>query len=442
METADSGEILFYGQPVRIKSPAQAVKMGIAVLTQEMNVYPDRDIANNVWTNHEPTNTIMVDRTLLYKKTTKLLEQLEIPLDPRMLVSKLGLAEKQMVQVARMLAPHPHVIILDEPTEVLDAHYTSVLFRLIQRLKTQGVSVVYITHKIDEITRICDRVSILKEQTIAETMEVNECDVHRLVTKLFGHIETSAYPKLNLKLGEELLRVCNLTYGNILHDISFTIRRSEILGLAGAVGSGRSTLVKTIYGAVQADSGEIYIRGEKAHIGSPSQATKNGIGYICDERIRSGLFPQLDISSNIISGNLDTAKSLCFVSPGKIKQVGRGFIKRLGIKVYNAEAPIDYLSGGNQQKVVIGKCVNMYSSLVIMDEPTSGLDIASKGDFYNIMNEFVRNGTGILFISSNISELLGMCDRILVMNKGRIVEQFYHNSVSAERLLNSIATES
>ena len=208
VEGIDSGEILFNGEPVRIKSPAHAVKMGIAVLTQEMNVYPDRDIAHNVWTNHEPTNALMVDRALLYKRTERLLEQLEIPLDPHEQVSHLGLAERQMYSLPGCSLPNRVLSSSDEPTEVLDMHYSACCSGSFSVSRPRAYLVVYITHRIDEITRVCDRVSIMKEQTIVETMAVDECDVHRLITKLFGHIETSAYPKLNVKLGDELLRVC------------------------------------------------------------------------------------------------------------------------------------------------------------------------------------------------------------------------------------------
>ncbi|MDD5017487.1 MAG: sugar ABC transporter ATP-binding protein [Eubacteriales bacterium] len=441
IQSMDSGEILFEGMPVKIKSPQQAGRLGIAMLSQEILLYTNTDIAHNIWTNHEPKYLSFIDRSNLYARTQKLLSELGIPLSAHDNIDTLGLAERQLVQVLRILAANPRVVILDEPTEVLDNRYRELFLELLLKMKQQGISIIYITHKLDEVTQICDRASIMKNCTITEVVSIAECDFDGLVAKLFGIIQTSSYPKLQIKLGDELLRVSNLSYANILHDISFTLRRGEILGLAGAAGSGRSTLAKTLYGALTPDKGDIYISStDKIHIRSPYHAVRCGIGYISND-FQNGLFQTRDISFNISLSNLRPYQKFCFVSPELVENVGRNYIDKLNIKVYDISIPVDYLSGGNQQKVVVGKCANTYSSIVIMDEPSAGMDLAGKGDLYNIMNEFVRNNAGILFISSDISELLGMCDRILTLCNGRITHQFYRETVTANELFECVTAD-
>lgn len=444
LASADSGSIYYKRAPMHIKGPRQAQQCGIFMLHQNSSFLNNQDVAHNMWSGCEPVKTILgfqiIDNKRLYTDTSQILNKLNLKFTPHTLVGDLGRAQKQLLNISRLFTQPYEVVILDEPTESLDDPDKEMFYDIVLGLKKKGGSIVYISHRINEVKLIGDRVTILSNGKLVDTVAVKKTDTDTLLKKIFGQIQDKAYPKIPLQPGIELLRVKELCCSNILKDISFTIRKGEIIGLAGLMGSGRSLLAKSIIGASNYDSGEIFIEGNRVKIKSPSDAVNLGIGYISDDRNSLGLFSSLDLNSNLISGNAKSFNAKFFIRNKKIREICKSIIKRLGIKVADIYAPVGYLSGGNQQKVVISKWLNHYAKIFIMDEPTINLDIPSRGDLYNIMNELIRNGAGILFISSNISELIGMCDRILAISNGRIVKQFYGERTTPQEIINAITS--
>ncbi len=440
IEKITSGELFYKGSLVNYKNPQQAQKQGIIMLQQQPLFYDNQDVAHNLWSGQEPLHRKffmnIVDQKKLYEDTRAALKKMNLNISPFDRLGNLSRAEKQLLYTLRLLI-HPYdIIILDEPSELLDDQSKETLYKLLLNLKSQGKSIIYITHRINEINHIGDRVTILSNGKRVDTLNVNEVNTQTILRKMFGSIKSRVYPKIIVKPGGELLRLKNICYSNILNNISFTIRKGEIVGLAGLIGSGRTMLTKAILGALKLDLGEIYINGKRVYINSPADAVKFGIGYISEDKNNLSLFDKMNFPSNFIIGK--TKGERIFINNSTLLRICYSFIDKLGIKIADAHAPIRYLSEGNKQKVVLSKWLNIYSNIFIMDEATFNLDVPSREDLYNIMNELVRNGAGILFISSHISELIGMSDRILAISEGSIVKQFYSQNTSANEILNTL----
>ncbi len=441
IEKATSGELYYKDTPAQYKNPQQAQKQGIILFQQQPLFYDNQDITHNLWSGKEPLfkklgiNTI--NQKKMYEDTIPILRHLNLHISPYTLLGHLSRAEKQLVYLLRLFICSYDVVIMDEPTESLDDQSKRTLYGLLLKLKSRGKSIIYITHRINEVTHIGDRVTILSNGKRIDTMQVDKVNTQTILRKMFGSVKNRVYPKIMVKPGGELLRLNNVCYANILKNISFTIRKGEIIGLAGLIGSGRTMLTKAIMGALKLDDGEIYINGKKARISTPADAVKMGIGYISDDKNNLGLFDTMSFSSNMVVGR--THDDHFFINNHSLLHMCYTFMKNLGIKVADLYAPIRYLSEGNKQKVVLSKWLNIYAKIFIMDEATFNLDVPSREDLYNIMNELVRNGACILFISSHISELIGMCDRILAISEGSLVKQFYGQNTSSEDILNVLA---
>ena len=437
---ATSGELYYKDTPVQYKNPQQAQNQGIIMFQQQPLFFDNQDVAHNLWSGKEPLTKKLgmniVDQKKMYEDTIPILHRLNLNISPHTLLGQLSRAEKQLVYMLRLFIHTYDVVIMDEPTESLDDQSKKTLYDLLLQLKSQGKSIIYITHRINEVTRIGDRVTILSNGKRIDTMQVDKVNTQTILRKMFGSIKNRVYPKITVKPGGELLRLNNVCYANILKNISFTIRKGEIVGLAGLIGSGRTMLTKAILGALKLDDGEIYINGKKARISTPADAVKMGIGYVSDDKNNLGLFDTMSFSSNLIVGR--THDDRFFINKRSLLHICYAFIKKLGIKVADLYAPIRYLSEGNKQKVVLSKWLNIYSKIFIMDEATFNLDVPSREDLYNIMNELVRNGAGILFISSHISELIGMSDRILAISEGSIVGQFYSQNTTSDDILSAL----
>ncbi|HBE78460.1 MAG TPA: sugar ABC transporter ATP-binding protein [Firmicutes bacterium] len=434
----DDGSIYLNGSEVNFSSPRQAQNMGISMIYQDIWLFPDLSIAQNVFIGREPSkrslNCKIIDYQKMYDETSRLLKMFHLNMEPNVLVKKLGTAQKKTVEIMRALSRNAAIIIMDEPTESFSQQETDHLFDIINEIKKDGVSFVFISHRIEDVIKISDRITIMRDGKVIDTVQKNEIKRSSIIDKMLGNDLADGYPKLTISKGEELLRVEGLTSGEIIKNIGFVMHEGEIIGLTGLMGSGRTTLARTIFGVNKIDRGNIFVRKKKVAILSPRDAIRSGICYISDDRFGKGLFASFDIGTNINISNLKKASKFWLLRNGFIKKIAKKYVKQLGIRVLDIEERTDYLSGGNQQKVLLAKWFNTDACIFIMDEPTRGIDIVSKVDVYNIMNELKRKGSAILFISSNIPELLGICDRIIVMYDGKVVKKLDTEDTSVDEV--------
>lgn len=436
----DEGSIMVKGQPVKITSPFEAQKSGIETIHQEPILVPTLSIAENIFIGRIPRRLkIFANYKKMVKETEKILNLLGWSLNPSTKAGKLSLNEQFIVSVARSFIIKPRLLILDEPTAGLSNKECSRLFDLIKTLKKQGTGVIYITHRLSELTEICDKITILKDGEKVITCEVNAFTQEELVRKMCGRDIIHRFPPINTDFGEEILKVTNLTKGNLFKDINFNVREGEILGIAGLIGSGRSALAKTIFGELKKDSGSVLWRGRNIHIKHPQQAINKGLGYINENRIKSGLFMDMGASENLTISSLRKFNFLQVIQMQEERDAAIDKIIELDIKLQDLNQQVKYLSGGNQQKVLLGRWMISESDLYILDEPTRGIDVASKSDIYLAIRELAGRGKGIIVISADLQELIGLCSRIIVMNHGLIIDEMDNCNITEERILGSMS---
>ena len=437
--TLDEGEIYWEGKPVTIRDPKRAQELGIAIIYQEFNLIPQLSIAENVWIGREPraNNALrLIDWDLINNSTQALLEKLNLSLDPRQPVEGLGVAEQQMVEIVKSLSLDAKLLIMDEPTSALSETEIQQLYKIMRDLKSRGVSVIFISHRLDEVFEICDKGTILRDGEYIDTVTIGEVTTDDLVRLMVGRTLDQQYPKEFFTPGEKALEVTNLNWGDQLRDINFYARTGEILGIAGLVGAGRTELMKAIFGAVRVDSGEVSVFGKKAHIRSPKDAIDAGIGLLPEDRKQEGLVLLLSVADNI---SLPSLKGLLgkfrLIDLNAEKNIIKEFVRKMRISTPSEDQGVQYLSGGNQQKVVLAKWLASQSKVLIFDEPTRGIDVGAKVEVYHLMNELVRQGVAVIMVSSEMPELLGMSDRILVVHNGEIVDEFLRPEFSQEAIL-------
>ncbi len=432
----DEGEILWHGQPVEIPDPHTAQKLGISVIYQEFNLVPYMTVAENIFLGREPGQRGVLDRAAMQQRARAILDELGVAVKTTARVADLGVAEQQMTEIAKALSLDAELIIMDEPTATLTDHEIAQLFQAIHRLRRRGVAIVYISHRLNEVAQVGDRVTVLRDGRRVATLEAQEASVETLIRLMVGHDLREQYPKQAVALGEEVLRVEGLNRIGVLHDISFSLRRGEILGIAGLVGAGRTELARAIFGADPIDSGRISIHGRPVAIASPLQAIEHGIGLLPEDRKAQGLLLMQSVANNITLAALPRLfGGMRPLSPRMEAEVARRYINELRIRTPSETRLVRFLSGGNQQKVVIAKWLCSQSDVLIFDEPTRGIDVGAKVEVYNLMTELVRRGAAVMMISSDLPEVLGMSDRILVMRKGRIVGELSRAEATQERIL-------
>lgn len=442
---ADSGDIFWEGQKVNIRNPLEAKKLGISVIYQELNLFEELSVAENIFFENHLTllkkicNSIgIISWKRTFDMSNALCKKYGYKLDIRKKVKKLRMGEKQIVAILRALSQDAKVLIMDEPSTALPENDVETLFNIIRQIKNSGISVIYITHNIEETYRISDRVVVVNDGEIVKNELVKNIYANDLIRSMAGKDMKDRYPKLNTNKSNELLRVEGLNRGEILKDISLSLYRGEILGLTGLLGAGRSSIARALFGADRREKGNIYIKGLIANIKSPKDAVKYGISFIPEDRMGQGILSHRNIAQNITIAHVEGTefeKMKCVVNNKYEYKIADHYIKRLAIKCNTLKQIVAQLSGGNQQKVLISRWLFANAEILLLDEPTKGLDIASKVEVYNIMNELSREGKGILFISSDLSEILGMCDRILVLHDGSIVKQLMRNEATKERIL-------
>lgn len=417
----DQGTIKIDGKETYFTSPKEAEKLGITFIHQELNVWPEMTVLDNLFIGKEVTSSFGLLNTRQMKALAK--EQfsklsVDIPLDRP--AGECSVGQQQMIEIAKALMTDAKVIIMDEPTAALTEREIQKLFGVITSLKKNGVSIVYISHRMEEIFTICDRITIMRDGRTVDTKSIPQTSFDEVVRKMVGRELTERYPARNPSYGEVVLEVRNASSNDSFHDVSFHVRAGEILGFSGLMGSGRTEMMRAIFGLDKLDQGEVVIRGKKVNIRKPVDAVKHGIGFITEDRKDEGLVLDFSIRENMALPNLFSFSSKGFISTAKEQEFVDTLIKRLQIKTQSSETAARNLSGGNQQKVVIAKWVGIGPSVLILDEPTRGVDVGAKREIYQLMNELTDRGVAIIMVSSELPEVLGMSDRIAVVHEGHI----------------------
>ena len=433
----DGGRFLLDGQDVAIDSVRAAQELGVATIYQEMNLISELTVAQNILLGREPRRCggLLVDAEAARRRSAELLASLGQHLDPDAQVKTLSVPQQQMVEVAKALSMAARIVIFDEPTGTLAEKETKALFNTIRLLKAKGMGIIYISHRLEEIKEIGDRVTVLRDGHHIRTLSVAEASIDELITLMVGRALKDQFPRRRQPRGEVALELSHVSLHGILHGVSLTVHRGEIVGLSGLVGSGRTALARVIFGIDQPDSGEIRVFGRPVRVDSPLTASKLGLAFLTEDRKALGLFQIRPVSDNIILAAIRRLFPRFWIDAKRERAVAQDFVTRLRIQTPSLSQLVQYLSGGNQQKVVLAKWLATHAKLFILDEPTRGIDVGAKLEIHRLMDELVAQGTPIVMISSEMPEILGMSDRIYVMKDGRIGGEFAHHEASQERIL-------
>ncbi|QTL96737.1 ATP-binding cassette domain-containing protein [Iocasia frigidifontis] len=434
----DKGKIFYKGKEVEINTPGTAQELGISIIYQEFNLMPHLTVAENVFIGREPRKgSFILDKKEINKRTSELLEMLNIELDPETKVMDLTVAKQQMVEIIKALSYNSEVLIMDEPTAALTDSEIEELFVIIKKLRDDGVGIVYISHRFEELKEISDRITVMRDGCYIDTVNTPEIEIDKIIKMMVGReIYESSSKKIYDKNQDIVLEVKNLNRAGVLKDINFSLKKGEILGFAGLMGAGRTEVARAIFGADPFDSGEIYVKGKKVNITSPVDAVNYGIGYLSEDRKRYGLALGLDLATNIVLTNYKNyLGKLGWVKGNKIKESGYRLINKLKIKTPGIKQKAKNLSGGNQQKVVIAKWLDCDSDILIFDEPTRGIDVGAKSEIYKLLNDLVEGGKSIIMISSELPEILRMSHRIVVMCEGKITGKLDAEKASQESIM-------
>ncbi|MDU7224713.1 MAG: sugar ABC transporter ATP-binding protein [Clostridioides difficile] len=417
-----SGKFIFEGKEIEHISPDISKKIGINAIYQELTVFDELTVAQNIFMGKEINGKVLTNDKKMNEEAKKIFDNMGIDINPNSLVKELSIAQKQMVEIARVLSSETKVLIMDEPTSSISKKETEILFRLINDLKESGVSIIYISHRMEELFEICDRITIMRDGKTISTLNTKDVSSEEeLVNLMIDRKLDQFFPKRKVEIKEEIMRVENLTKNNVFDDISFNIRKGEILGIGGLVGSKRSEIVEAIFGLRTYDSGKIYLNNEEVKFKTPSDAIENGLGLITEDRKGTGLFLQMSVKENTtMAGLKKISKFKSIIDRKKEKEILEKYIEALKIKTPHMNQVIQSLSGGNQQKAIIARWLLLQPDILIMDEPTRGIDVNAKAEIYNLMGDLVESGVSIIMISSEIPELISMSDRIMVMREGHI----------------------
>ncbi|WP_301171951.1 sugar ABC transporter ATP-binding protein [Brevibacillus nitrificans] len=433
----DAGTIIVKGETLEKMTPDIASSRGIAIIHQEMNLIPHLSVMENIFLGREYTygKSGFVNWRKMRQETKRWLDQLAIKLDPDTLVGDLSVGQQQMIEIAKALSMQADILVLDEPTAALTNREIDALFDMIASLKEKGVGMIYISHRMEEIFQVSDRITVLRDGQYVGTVETAETNLDELVKMMVGREITDRFPKVEVQLGGERLRVENLNVKDKLSNISFSIKSGEIVGVAGLMGAGRTEMAKALFGLEKVREGQILVDGKPVRVTRPIDAISAGIALVTEDRKEEGLVLSLSVRENISLPNLQKVSSLGVMKPSQEQVLSNDAIQRLFIKTAGGEQIVGSLSGGNQQKVVIGKWLAKKPKILILDEPTRGVDIGAKKEIYDIMNRLAQDGVAILMISSELPEVLGMSDRVLVMHEGRITGEFTREEATQEMIM-------
>ncbi len=433
----NAGEIWLRGKKVEIHTPHQALLFGLSMIHQELSPIPDMTIAENIFLGREIVQFTgaPVNKKLMHKKARELLDKLGISLHPGALMRSLNVAETQMVEIAKAVSYDAEIVIMDEPTSAITDRETDKLFEIIGTLKQNGVGIIYISHKMDEIFKIADTITVLRDGQQIETRPAKEFDIHSLITLMVGREIKEMYPPKNREPKEVIMTVTGLGRKNEFWNIDFELRRGEVLGISGLVGSGRSELLETIFGVRKPDCGEICIEGKKVSFKSPGEAIRHGIAFVPEDRKNHGLNLKTTIRNNMSLSNLASFCRFGYIQPGEeLREVENGMTK-LKIKAPSVNSFVQSLSGGNQQKVIIAKWLMIHPKIFLLDEPTRGIDIGAKTEIYNLVSNLANEGNAVIMVSSELPEIVGLSDRVIVMHEGRITGLLYKDDISQNKIM-------
>jgi ribose transport system ATP-binding protein len=442
--TRDTGDILLNGEPVAFSSPREAQASGIGIIHQELQLMNHLSVAQNMFIGREPRGRLglFLDEDKLNAQAREILARMHVTLDPRTVVGSLTVASQQMVEIAKALSFDSRVLIMDEPTSALNDAEIAELFRIIRQLKERGVGIIYISHKMDELKQISDRVTVLRDGEYVATVTTADTSVPSIIGMMVGRKLADVEPHEGTQnTGDIALEVKHLNAGPLVRDVSFTLRQGEILGFAGLMGAGRTEVARAVFGADPVESGEIFVKGTKASIRRPSDAVAHSIGYLSEDRKRFGLATGMDVESNIVMSDLGKFLSFnVFLRRMQIRKRAAHFINLLAIRTPSPTQPVRLLSGGNQQKIVIAKWLERDCDVLFFDEPTRGIDVGAKSEIYKLLRALAAQGKAIVMISSELPEILRMSDRIVVMCEGRITGELHASEATQESIMH-LATQ-
>lgn len=436
--SADDGEVVLNGEKVNVTSTKKATELGISMIHQELNLMKDLTIAENIFIGREPKgfmNLIIKDREL-NNMTRELFTRLSLDLDVETKVGNLTIAKQQMVEIAKALSYHSRILIMDEPTTALTETEIDSLFGIIENLKQNGVGIIYISHRMDELKRISDRITIMRDGQYIDTLKTSETDIKKVIHLMVGReIYIESQPTISTEERATVLELKNVSTNTHIKDISFALKKGEILGFAGLMGAGRTEVANAIFGVDKIKSGELFLRGKKVKITNPTQAVQNGIGYLTEDRKHLGLLLDMDVKANVTLASLKQFQKFGFIQQDQIEKQSKQYVEKLMIKTPSIDQQIRFLSGGNQQKVVISKWLLRDCEILIFDEPTRGIDVGAKGEIYKLLDELTNQGKSIIMISSELPEILRMSHRIAVMSEGRITGILDSKEATQEKIM-------
>lgn len=446
---ADGGTITIGDKVLqRIETTKQAFDLGISVIHQELNLLPHLDVATNIYIGRLPKTALgLVDWKKVHADADEVLRQVAADFDSHDIVRDLSVSQQQLVEIAKSVSRKAKILFFDEPTSSLTPAEVQNLFRIMRNLKEQGITMVYISHKLDEIEEIADRITVMRDGRKVMTKNMKDVSMDEIISAMVGGMITNRYPKNYVEIGGPIFEVKDLNRKGVLHDINFTLRSGEILGITGLMGAGRTELARAIFGADPIDSGEIFVEGKKVKIRNVSDAINAGIGLLTEDRKTQGLLLNLSVNDNTAIAALNSKKASKkltvrgMLHKKKIRENTELYCKKLQVKTPSIQQKVVNLSGGNQQKVIIGKWLSTDSKILIFDEPTRGIDVGTKAEIYKIMEELAASGVGIIMISTELPETLGISDRVLVMRKGRIVAELDPKKTSEEEIVSYSAMD-
>jgi rhamnose transport system ATP-binding protein len=432
----DAGEMLVEGEPADFHSPHDARDAGIAVIYQEPTLFPDLSVAENVVMGYHPVQALKrIDRRAMHRRVQELLDRLGVRLDPDRPVRGLSIADQQIVEIAKALSFDARVLIMDEPTAALSGPEVERLFSVVRTLREHGVAVLFISHRLDEVFTICDTVTVMRDGAVVHDARIADMTPDEMVRRMVGRELSTLFPKQDAERGDVVLRVEGLSRQGVFSDISFDVRAGEIVALAGLVGAGRSEVARAIFGVDRADAGHVEVAGRRLPPGKPVAAMRAGVGFVPEDRRQQGLVMDLSIARNVALTRLKALSRLGLIAGGAEERLAREWAARLQLKFHRLRDPVGTLSGGNQQKVVLGKWLATEPRLLIIDEPTRGIDVGTKAEVHRLMSELAAKGLAVLMISSELPEVLGMADRVLVMHEGRLTGELSRAKADEESVV-------
>ena len=439
MYPATQGEIMIDGKTVKISSPIDAKRLGIAMIHQELSAFHELTVAANMLMNREYKRGFLLDDKRMNQAAAEILADLNISIDPKLKMNRLSVAEMQLVEIAKAVSTDADIIIMDEPTSALTEAEVANLYKTVRDLRSRGKAIVYISHKIEEIFAIADEITVLRDGDFVAHDTIEAFDHDKLISLMVGRTLNQQFHKTHHSFGDVLLKVEDMSRSGKFSSVSFEVRAGEVLGISGLIGAGRTEVVETVFGLDRADSGDVYIAGEKVNIRSPRDAISHGLALVSEDRKNVGLNLVGSVKENITMANLEKYCRFGVIKSREEKKAGDGLMDMLSVKAHSRDTLVSALSGGNQQKVILARWMSTNPKVLILDEPTKGIDVGAKAEIYKLIDEFTAQGGCVIMVSSEMPEILGMSDRIAVMHEGELAAVFDRDEATQEKLLSAAA---